>query len=179
MRNPLCPCSIPSCSPPPADSHQSNSFLSVTIVVISRLVYRKGIDLLVASAPHICRIFPDVRFVIGALSLCPLFSKSLSTVSLRQLTSVYSPRRRRPQNGRARTDAREASSSRPDRTHRDRRAQGRPLRMSPQFFSSVPPPHFSRRSVLMLSHLSRLLVPLLCPHSVRSSTAAKSHSTPP
>lgn len=40
--------------------------LSVTIVVISRLVYRKGVDLLVAAAPHICRLFPEVRFVIGA-----------------------------------------------------------------------------------------------------------------
>lgn len=39
--------------------------LLVTIVVVSRLVYRKGIDLLVAAAPHICRRFPDVRFVIG------------------------------------------------------------------------------------------------------------------
>ncbi|WVF69309.1 hypothetical protein IAT40_004085 [Kwoniella sp. CBS 6097] len=37
----------------------------ITIVVISRLVYRKGIDLLVASAPHICALFPEVRFVVG------------------------------------------------------------------------------------------------------------------
>lgn len=37
----------------------------VTIVVISRLVFRKGIDLLVASAPHICRKYPNVRFLIG------------------------------------------------------------------------------------------------------------------
>ncbi|KAK8858442.1 hypothetical protein IAR55_002669 [Kwoniella newhampshirensis] len=37
----------------------------ITIVVISRLVYRKGIDLLVASAPHICDLFPEVRFVVG------------------------------------------------------------------------------------------------------------------
>lgn len=32
---------------------------------MSRLVYRKGIDLLVASAPTICDLFPDVRFVVG------------------------------------------------------------------------------------------------------------------
>jgi phosphatidylinositol glycan class A protein len=38
---------------------------AVTIVVISRLVYRKGIDLLVASAPRICELFPSVRFVVG------------------------------------------------------------------------------------------------------------------
>jgi len=37
----------------------------VTIVVIARLVYRKGIDLLVASAPQICDMFPDVRFIVG------------------------------------------------------------------------------------------------------------------
>ncbi|KAL1408126.1 Phosphatidylinositol N-acetylglucosaminyltransferase GPI3 subunit [Vanrija albida] len=37
----------------------------ITIVVISRLVYRKGIDLLVASAPTICDLFPRVRFLVG------------------------------------------------------------------------------------------------------------------
>ncbi|KZT70409.1 glycosyltransferase family 4 protein [Daedalea quercina L-15889] len=37
----------------------------VTIVVISRLAYRKGIDLLVATAPRICKLFPNVRFVVG------------------------------------------------------------------------------------------------------------------
>jgi phosphatidylinositol glycan class A protein len=39
--------------------------VSVTIVVVSRLVYRKGIDLLVAATPHICELFPDVKFIIG------------------------------------------------------------------------------------------------------------------
>ena len=38
---------------------------AVTIVVISRLAYRKGIDLLVAAAPRICEAFPNVRFVVG------------------------------------------------------------------------------------------------------------------
>ncbi|RDB30400.1 Phosphatidylinositol N-acetylglucosaminyltransferase subunit A [Hypsizygus marmoreus] len=42
-----------------------NSTDIITIVVLSRLAYRKGIDLLVATAPRICRAFPDVRFVIG------------------------------------------------------------------------------------------------------------------
>ncbi|ORY21988.1 transferase [Naematelia encephala] len=37
----------------------------ITIVVVSRLVYRKGIDLLVASAPQICALFPEVRFLVG------------------------------------------------------------------------------------------------------------------
>ena len=39
--------------------------LLVTIVVLSRLAYRKGIDLLVAAAPRICARFPHVHFVIG------------------------------------------------------------------------------------------------------------------
>lgn len=38
---------------------------TITIVVVSRLAYRKGIDLLVAIAPRICAAFPNVRFVVG------------------------------------------------------------------------------------------------------------------
>ena len=41
--------------------------LQVTIVVLSRLAYRKGIDLLVATAPRICAAFPNVRFIVGTL----------------------------------------------------------------------------------------------------------------
>lgn len=37
----------------------------VTIVVISRLVYRKGVDLLVAVIPRICAMHKNVRFIIG------------------------------------------------------------------------------------------------------------------
>ncbi|GAB6019608.1 hypothetical protein CHUAL_001172 [Chamberlinius hualienensis] len=37
----------------------------VTIVVISRLVYRKGVDLLVKIIPPICKKHPNVRFIIG------------------------------------------------------------------------------------------------------------------
>ncbi|KAG8930032.1 hypothetical protein FRC01_003380 [Tulasnella sp. 417] len=37
----------------------------ITIVVVSRLAYRKGMDLLVATAPRVCRMFPQVRFLIG------------------------------------------------------------------------------------------------------------------
>jgi phosphatidylinositol glycan class A protein len=40
-------------------------FRTVTVIVISRLAYRKGIDLLVASAPRICAAFPNIRFVVG------------------------------------------------------------------------------------------------------------------
>ncbi|EPQ53706.1 glycosyltransferase family 4 protein [Gloeophyllum trabeum ATCC 11539] len=38
---------------------------TITVVVVSRLAYRKGIDLLVATAPRICAAFPNVRFLVG------------------------------------------------------------------------------------------------------------------
>jgi glycosyltransferase involved in cell wall biosynthesis len=37
----------------------------VVIVVISRLYYNKGIDLLVAVIPRICTIHPSARFIIA------------------------------------------------------------------------------------------------------------------
>ncbi|KAJ2389340.1 Phosphatidylinositol N-acetylglucosaminyltransferase GPI3 subunit [Coemansia sp. RSA 2603] len=37
----------------------------ITVVVLSRLVYRKGVDLLVAAVPRICAQHARVRFVIG------------------------------------------------------------------------------------------------------------------
>ncbi|KAH9685873.1 phosphatidylinositol N-acetylglucosaminyltransferase subunit A [Citrus sinensis] len=37
----------------------------IIIVVISRLVYRKGADLLVEVIPKVCRCFPNVRFIVG------------------------------------------------------------------------------------------------------------------
>ena len=37
----------------------------IKIVVISRLVYRKGVDLLVGTVPKICSLFPNVDFIIG------------------------------------------------------------------------------------------------------------------
>lgn len=36
-----------------------------TIIVICRLVYRKGIDLLIDLIPEICQKHPKVRFLIG------------------------------------------------------------------------------------------------------------------
>ncbi|KAF8429481.1 glycosyltransferase family 4 protein [Boletus edulis BED1] len=38
---------------------------TINIVIISRLAYRKGIDLLVATAPRICAAFPNVNFIVG------------------------------------------------------------------------------------------------------------------
>ena len=37
----------------------------VTIVVASRLVYRKGVDLLVSVIPMICGLYPNVDFIIA------------------------------------------------------------------------------------------------------------------
>ena len=40
-------------------------YISVTIVVVSRLVYRKGSDLLAEILPVVCAEHPDVDFIIG------------------------------------------------------------------------------------------------------------------
>lgn len=37
----------------------------IVIVVISRLVYRKGADLLVEVIPEVCRMYSNVRFIVG------------------------------------------------------------------------------------------------------------------
>uniref|UniRef100_A0A8C5LT69 phosphatidylinositol N-acetylglucosaminyltransferase n=1 Tax=Leptobrachium leishanense TaxID=445787 RepID=A0A8C5LT69_9ANUR len=37
----------------------------ITIVVVSRLVYRKGIDLLGGIIPEMCQKYPDLHFIIG------------------------------------------------------------------------------------------------------------------
>lgn len=47
----------------PATKRPSGS--EIVIVVISRLVYRKGADLLVEVIPEVCRIYPNVRFIVG------------------------------------------------------------------------------------------------------------------
>lgn len=40
-------------------------FFSVTIVIVSRLVYRKGVDFLVGIIPEICARHQNVNFLIG------------------------------------------------------------------------------------------------------------------
>lgn len=41
------------------------------VVSLSRLVYRKGIDLLALVIPYICALYPNVDFLIGRyLGLC-------------------------------------------------------------------------------------------------------------
>lgn len=41
---------------------------AVTIVCVSRLAYRKGIDLLIAAIPKLCEKHPTLRFLIGRFS---------------------------------------------------------------------------------------------------------------
>ncbi|XP_077221208.1 UDP-Glycosyltransferase superfamily protein [Tasmannia lanceolata] len=41
------------------------SYDEIVIVVISRLVYRKGADLLVEVIPEVCRLYANVRFIVG------------------------------------------------------------------------------------------------------------------
>lgn len=41
------------------------SFLSVTIVVVSRLVYRKGVDFLASIIPELCARHDNLQFLIG------------------------------------------------------------------------------------------------------------------
>jgi len=55
---------------------------TVTIVVLSRLAYRKGIDLLVGTAPRICAAFPNVRFVVGELSAYTFKHTTIGNLSL-------------------------------------------------------------------------------------------------
>ena len=43
----------------------------VTVVVVSRLVYRKGMDLLASLIPIICSKHVDVDFLIGECLLMP------------------------------------------------------------------------------------------------------------
>ncbi|XP_060263495.1 phosphatidylinositol N-acetylglucosaminyltransferase subunit A isoform X2 [Ovis aries] len=48
-------------TPDPFRRHDS----IITIVVVSRLVYRKGTDLLSGIIPELCRKYPDLKFIIG------------------------------------------------------------------------------------------------------------------
>ncbi len=37
----------------------------ITVVIMSRLVYRKGVDLLVEIIPEMCKRYPNVHFIVG------------------------------------------------------------------------------------------------------------------
>lgn len=42
-----------------------NRDLTVNIIILSRLMYRKGIDLLIAAIPQLCLKDTNVHFIIG------------------------------------------------------------------------------------------------------------------
>jgi phosphatidylinositol glycan class A protein len=49
----------------PSSPSRPDPLDTITIVVISRLFYNKGIDLLIAAIPRLCAAYPFVRFIIG------------------------------------------------------------------------------------------------------------------
>ncbi|KAK0215588.1 transferase [Armillaria fumosa] len=55
-----------------------------TIVVLSRLAYGKGVNLLIATAPRICSAFPDVRFAVGAIFLNTSLTESFGIAVLEE-----------------------------------------------------------------------------------------------
>ncbi|KAI9763650.1 MAG: Phosphatidylinositol N-acetylglucosaminyltransferase gpi3 subunit [Geoglossum simile] len=52
-------------NPPPPQPHHLGPHDTITIVVISRLFYNKGTDLLIAAIPRILASHPNVRFIIA------------------------------------------------------------------------------------------------------------------
>jgi phosphatidylinositol glycan class A protein len=40
-------------------------YIGINIVILSRLVYRKGVDLVIDVIPKICQQFENVYFIIG------------------------------------------------------------------------------------------------------------------
>jgi len=43
----------------------TKNYLRIKVVVVSRLVYRKGVDLLVGIIPQVCHALPHVDFIVG------------------------------------------------------------------------------------------------------------------
>jgi len=50
---------------PEADRQPLTETNRIKVVVVSRLVYRKGVDLLVGIIPQICDLLPQVDFIVG------------------------------------------------------------------------------------------------------------------
>merc|ERR1712176_89157 len=44
---------------------EANTSERITVCVVSRLVYRKGVDLLVGIIPKVCNLLPQVDFIVG------------------------------------------------------------------------------------------------------------------
>jgi glycosyltransferase involved in cell wall biosynthesis len=59
--------------------HTYADCLPVRIICLNRLVYRKGIDLLIGALPRICAMHKDIDFLIGQYkaSVLPLLSSIL------------------------------------------------------------------------------------------------------
>ena len=64
----IVPSASPTFCPPPPSRSPSDP---ITVVALSRLVYRKGIDLLALLLPAMCRRHPHVTFIIGTLQPPP------------------------------------------------------------------------------------------------------------
>lgn len=67
--------------PPPLLPSRNDA--PITVIAMSRLVYRKGIDLLAAVLPELCRRHPSINFLIGGDGpKRPLLEKIISTQGL-------------------------------------------------------------------------------------------------
>src|SRR5712691_7754008 len=102
-----------------SDPH-THAACTVTIIVISRLAYRKGVDLLVAIAPRICAAFPNVGFVVGVY-----FMLSCDFSHYGIISSSDCIRWRRTQNGRPPPNAGDPLLARSDHSARPCGPQGR------------------------------------------------------
>jgi phosphatidylinositol glycan class A protein len=51
--------------PAPDKPWPQDSQAPITIVALSRLVYRKGIDIMALVIPEVCHRHPNVNFIIG------------------------------------------------------------------------------------------------------------------
>jgi phosphatidylinositol N-acetylglucosaminyltransferase subunit A len=59
------PNAVDSCKFTPNPRAAPDRSKRINIVILSRLVYRKGVDLVVKVVPRVCRRFPNVHFIIG------------------------------------------------------------------------------------------------------------------
>lgn len=60
--------------------------VGINIVILSRLVYRKGVDLVIDVIPKICQLFENVYFIIGGDG-----PKKLAIEEMREKYQVYTP----------------------------------------------------------------------------------------
>ncbi|KAH8927170.1 glycosyltransferase family 4 protein [Atractiella rhizophila] len=63
-----------------------------TIVLLSRLVYRKGIDLLISAIPKLCTLDPKIKFLIEDVFICLLLEvagEGPKTIELEQMREKY------------------------------------------------------------------------------------------